>query len=132
MKFQSGMSKPYVEMAEKEMKCEKLLCCVFGLKELDIQTYMALLSHGPMRVEELEEKINRERSTAYRSLQNLIMCKLAYREMKSIEAGGYYYVYRAANPEKVKGEMKKCIDAWHERVIRLLDEFESKYKSQPP
>ncbi len=125
------MLKHNLKMIREGMECEKLLCCVFGLKELDIQTYMALLSHGPMRVEELEKKINRERSTAYRSLQNLIMSKLAYREMKSIKAGGYYYVYHAANSERVKEEMKKCIDIWYEGMIRLLDEFESKYMSQP-
>ncbi len=77
------------EMIRASFKCEDMVKCVLGLKSLDIEAYKALLMHGPPQTaEKLGEILNRERSTAYRSLQNLIACGIVYRETRSIESGG--------------------------------------------
>ncbi len=73
------------EMIRSNFRCEDMVKYVLGLKSLDIEAYKVLLSNGSMTAEKLGETLNRERSTAYRSLQNLLTCGIVYREVRSIE-----------------------------------------------
>jgi predicted transcriptional regulator len=114
------------EMIRASFRCEDMVKCVLGLKSLDIETYKALLSHGPLTAEKLGEILNRERSTAYRSLQNLISCGLVYRETKSIESGGYYYKYVAIEPQEMKQMVKKNVDEWYNQMNELIEKIDDK------
>jgi predicted transcriptional regulator len=109
------------EMIRANFRYEDLIKFVFGLKSLDLETYKALLKHGHLTSEKLGEIINRERSTAYRSLQNLITCGIVYRETKSIEGGGYYYEYVAIEQSELKGMVKKNIDEWYRQMNLLIE-----------
>ncbi len=118
------MASSIPEMLRADCKCEDMAKCVLGLKELDINTYKSLLEAGPMTAEQLGEVLSRERSTAYRSLQNLISAGLVYRETKSIDIGGYYYEYVAIEPGKIKQMMKNTIDSWYMKMNSLVDNFD--------
>lgn len=118
------MASSIPEMLRADCKCEDMAKCVLGLKELDINTYKSLLEAGPMTAEQLGEILSRERSTAYRSLQNLISAGLVYRETKSIDIGGYYYEYVAIEPEKVKLMIKNTIDNWYMKMNSLVENFD--------
>lgn len=118
------MSSSIPEMLRADFKCEDVAKCILGLKTLDVEAYKALLQHGPMTAEKLGELLNRERSTAYRSLQNLISCGLVYRETKSIDIGGYYYEYVAIERTKTKEMIKKNIDEWYEKMCELIEKFD--------
>ena len=111
-------------MLRADFKCEDVAKCILGLKTLDVEAYKALLQHGPMTAEKLGELLNRERSTAYRSLQNLISCGLVYRETKSIDIGGYYYEYVAIERTKTKEMIKKNIDEWYDKMCELIEKFD--------
>jgi len=83
------------EMIRGDFKCDDIAKCILGLKNIDIETYKTLVAKGPMTAESLGEVLNRERSTAYRSLQNLMGCGLVRRETRTINSGGYFYDYIA-------------------------------------
>ncbi|TGC06656.1 helix-turn-helix domain-containing protein [Methanolobus halotolerans] len=118
------MASSIPEMLRADCKCEDMAKCVLGLKELDISTYKRLLENGPMTAEQLGDLLERERSTAYRSLQNLIASGLVYRETRSIDIGGYYYEYVAIEPLKVKQMIKKTIDEWYQKMNSLIEDFD--------
>ena len=118
------MSSSIPEMLRADFKCEDVAKCILGLKTLDVEAYKALLQHGPMTAEKLGELLNRERSTAYRSLQNLISCGLVYRETKSIDIGGYYYEYVAIERTKTKEMIKKNVDEWYDKMCELIEKFD--------
>ncbi len=124
------MASSIPEMLRADCKCEDMAKCVLGLKELDINTYKSLLEAGPMTAEQLGEMLSRERSTAYRSLQNLISAGLVYRETKSIDIGGYYYEYVAIEPEKVKQMIKNTIDNWYAKMNTLVENFDKELLGQ--
>jgi len=124
------MASSIPEMLRADCKCEDMAKCVLGLKELDINTYKSLLEAGPMTAEQLGEMLSRERSTAYRSLQNLISAGLVYRETKSIDIGGYYYEYVAIEPEKVKQMIKNTIDNWYAKMNMLVENFDKELLGQ--
>jgi predicted transcriptional regulator len=118
------MASSIPEMLRAECKCEDMAKCVLGLKELDISTYKKLLENGPMTAEQLGDLLERERSTAYRSLQNLISAGLVYRETRSIDIGGYYYEYVAIKPARVKEMIRKTVDEWYRKMGDLIENFD--------
>lgn len=112
------------EMLRANCKCDDVAKCVLGLKNLDLLAYKKLFELGPMTAEELGDLLHRERSTAYRSLQNLIAVGLVYRETRSIQIGGYYYEYVAIPPAQFKEMLKQNIADWYKKMEVLLDDFE--------
>ncbi|UGV40676.1 HTH domain-containing protein [Methanococcoides orientis] len=112
------------EMLRANCECDDVAKCILGLKALDMDAYKCLLANGPMTAESLGEHLNRERSTAYRSLQNLISCGLVYRETKTIDIGGYFYEYVAVDPTRVKEMLKENIDQWYEKVSGLVENID--------
>jgi predicted transcriptional regulator len=117
------------EMIRASFKYEDLIKYVLGLKNLDVDAYKALLIHGPLTAEKLGEILNRERSTAYRSLQNLIASGIVYRETRSIDSGGYYYEYVAIEPEEMKQLVKKNIDDWYRQMNRLIEKMDDEMEN---
>lgn len=112
------------EMIRASFRYEDMIKYVLGLKNLDVDAYKALLTHGPLTAEKLGEILNRERSTAYRSLQNLIASGIVYRETRSIDSGGYYYEYVAIEPREMKQLIKKNIDDWYKQMNTLIEKMD--------
>lgn len=112
------------EMLRANCECDDVAKCILGLKALDMDAYKCLLANGPMTAESLGEHLNRERSTAYRSLQNLISCGIVYRETKTIDIGGYFYEYVAVDPKRVKEMLKENVEQWYEKVSGLIENID--------
>ncbi len=109
------------------LSCENVLECFFGLNELDISIYRALLKLGSMRVEGFAEVTGRSENTIYKSLQKLMLCGIVSREKRTAEAGGYYYMYTAAEPEKITAEMREMFKKLCKKVERAIDEFADEF-----
>lgn len=114
------MPRSIPEMIRGDFKCEEVAKCILGLKNIDIEAYKILVLKGPMTAEHLRELLHRERSTAYRSLQSLMVCGLVYRETRTISAGGYYYEYTALDPCKMKDMVWENIDEWYNKMKKLV------------
>ena len=111
---------PLVGLFTKNLeKPSDLLCCAFGLRSSEIDVYFSLLG-GTRTVEDLEGKIDRDRSTVQRILQKLDSKGLIEREKKRIERGGYFYVYRAISTEAVKQQILEQLEHWYTETKRLL------------
>jgi len=55
------------------------------------------------------------------------MCGLVHREKRCVDGGGYYYVYRAVNPELVARKMEKEVEELKNRLMKSIEEFEVKF-----
>jgi len=111
-------------MIRGDFKCEDIAKCILGLKNIDIETYKTLVARGPMTAESLGEILNRERSTAYRSLQNLMGCGLVRRETRTINSGGYFYDYIALDPSRMKDMVQGNIDLWYNKMKILVADID--------
>jgi len=106
------------------ISCKDVLQCVFELNKLDFHVYKLLRQKGESRADDLAEKMKKERSTVYRSLQKLKSCGLCTKNTKNIDTGGYYHIYSCSNPKKVKKEMEICIDEWYKNMKKTLNDLE--------
>jgi predicted transcriptional regulator len=117
-----------VEYLQSDMQCEGLLECIHGLKQLDKQVFRVLVdAEGPLTVDEVAEVVERERSTAYRSIQRLLQAGFIQKEQVNYEQGGYYHVYRPTDPEEVADDMQRMLNDWYAKMGQLIQEFRDKY-----
>lgn len=112
--------------------CEDLLACVYQLNEVETRAYFALLENPRARVEEIADALDRDRSTANRAVQTLMALDLADRQTISMEAGGYYYVYRPTDPDVVRERIQERLEAFREAVDQKIDRFHREARERLP
>jgi len=120
------------EYLNRDMQCEGLLECIHGLKDLDRRIFTLLAEHPePLTVDEIAERVDRERSTAYRSVQRLVNSGFVQKEQVNYDHGGYYHVFHPVDPDEVADEMQRMLNDWYAQMGQLIGEFREQY-DQPP
>jgi predicted transcriptional regulator len=113
---------------QADLKCESLLECFHGLKDLDRSVFEALVeADEALSVDEIAERVDRERSTAYRAVQRLLQTGFIEQEQVNYEQGGYYHVYRPVDADHVADEMQRLLNDWYAEMGQLIGEFREKY-----
>ncbi|MFC7227329.1 winged helix DNA-binding protein [Salinirubellus salinus] len=116
------------EMLERDLQCENLLECFHGLSDLDRETFRVLVdADRPLTVDELAEAVDRERTTAYRSLRRLDEAGVVDREQRSGDGGSYYHVFSPADPDEVADAMQRLLNDWYATMGTLVAEFRETY-----
>jgi len=122
------MSLSMAEMLRQDMQCEGLLSCLHGLKPLDEECFRTLAhSDEPLTVDEVAERVDRERSTAYRSIKRLLDTGLVRQAQVNYDQGGYYHVYQPADPDEVADDMQRLLNDWYAQIGQLIGEFRTRY-----
>mgnify|MGYP006275588373 FL=1 len=110
------------------MQCEGLLECFFGVTELDRTVYELLTAEDhPFTVEQVAEAVNRERSTAYRSLRRLVDAGVVNRRQINYDDGGYYHVFEPVDTDDVVDSLQHDLNDWYGRIDGLIGEFEQQH-----
>ncbi len=104
--------------------CTDLLKCMYNLSDLDMDVLRLLLNEGPAKAEDLADRLGRDRSTVYRSLQKMVSCQVVTKETRSLERGGYYHVYTSVPRDLLRERLSHCIEEWHDRVMMLMAKFD--------
>ncbi|MFC7068727.1 helix-turn-helix domain-containing protein [Halobaculum lipolyticum] len=121
------------EQLQQDMECEGLLECFHGLKQLDKDCFRVLVDAGePLTIDEVAEAVDRERSTAYRSVQRLLSAGFIQKEQINYDQGGYYHVYRPTDPSQIADDMQRMLNDWYAKMGQLIGEFETKYEQREP
>ena len=104
--------------------CKDIVQCAFSLNDFEVDVYKASALHGPLRADELADRMGKDRSTVYRALQKLMSCGMCFRETKSLDEGGYYHVYSAVSKDVLKQKMEHCVEEWNLRIRDALARFD--------
>ncbi|WP_435195932.1 helix-turn-helix domain-containing protein [Natronomonas sp. EA1] len=116
------------EMLQQDMACESLLDCFHGLTELDREVFRTLAdATEPLTVDEVAAAVERERSTAYRSIQRLLDAGFLEKQQVNYEQGGYYHVFSPRAPEELADEMQRMLNDWYAQMGQLIHEFRETY-----
>ncbi len=122
------MANSMSEYLKQDMECEGLLECIHGLKNLDKEIFLLLTERTePLTVDEIAEHVDRERSTAYRSVQRLVNSGFVQKEQINYEQGGYYHVFRPTDPDEIADDMQRMLNDWYAKMGQLIGEFRDKY-----
>ncbi|MFW5957109.1 MAG: helix-turn-helix domain-containing protein [Natronomonas sp.] len=121
------------EYLRQDMQCEGLLECVHGLKDLDKEIFELLAEQPePMTVDDIAEEVERERSTAYRSIQRLVQSGFVQKEQVNYDQGGYYHVFYPTDPDEIADDMQRMLNDWYAKMGQLIGEFREKYEASEP
>lgn len=122
------MSRSVAEELRRDLECEDLLACVHGLTQLDRACFETLATaDSPQTIDEIADQVDRERSTAYRSVHRLLEADVVAKDQVNYEHGGYYHVYRPENPDAVADEMADLVDEWSQTMADLIGQFRREY-----
>ena len=106
--------------------CGNVFKCLFNAGKREIEIYKILLK-GSKRVDEICKIVGKDRSTVQRILNKLVKCKIVRREKRIIKnGGGYYFIYKAVPPDKLKKWLEECIEDWKKEMkeaLKNLEEF---------
>lgn len=120
------------EMLRQDMQCEGLLECFHNLKQIDKNVFRLLNdADGPLTVDDIADEIDRERSTAYRSVSRLMQAGFIQKEQINYEQGGYYHVYLPRDADEIAQEMQRTLNDWYAQMGQLIGEFSDKYGDTP-
>ena len=112
-----------IKEAINRLNCDNVLECFFGLNEADIQVFKTLRKLGAAKIDVLSNYLGKGDNSVYKSLQKMMVAGLVMREKKTIDDGGYYYLYRTETPERLAGEMNELLDRWYYRMKQVIQEF---------
>jgi predicted transcriptional regulator len=113
---------------QQDIECEGLLECFYGLKELDLVVFDELAeAEEALTVDEVAERVDRERSTAYRSVRRLVDTGFVEREQINYDQGGYYHVFTLTDPDEVADELNRMLNDWYAKMGQLIDQYREEY-----
>jgi len=105
------------------VKCSDVCKCLFKIGEHEFGLYRMLVTK-PCRVEELAEKLGKDRSTVQRCLNKLLSCGMIKREQVVIkEGGGRYYIYRNVPPDELIPWLNACLEEWYREMKKAVNDF---------
>jgi predicted transcriptional regulator len=104
--------------------CKDIIQCAFSLNEFEIEVYKSTAAHGPIRADDLADRMGRDRSTVYRALQRLLTCGMVFRETRSLDKGGYFHVYTGIGRTELRTKLERCVEDWTQRMREALDRFD--------
>jgi predicted transcriptional regulator len=112
-----------IKEAVTRLNCDNLLECFYGLNEADITVFNTLRKLGESRIEIISKAVGRGENAVYKSLQKMMIAGLVIRDKKTIEDGGYYYIYRAEDVNKLAEEMINLLEQWYNKMKEVIEEF---------
>ena len=77
-----------------------------------------------MTLEQLARKVDRDKSTVFRSLQKLVGLGICVKETRTIKEGGYFHVYSAIDMKTFRMVTEQKVKELEATFHRLLRKFE--------
>jgi len=102
-----------------------LFIYLYDLSPLELDLLFILIKNNKsMTLDELAKKVDRDKSSVFRSLQKLVGLGICIKETKTLREGGYYHGYSAIDIESFKIETEKRVKELEDSFHRLLRKFE--------
>lgn len=102
-----------------EPKIESVMRCLFGMRELEVEVYLALIEK-PGTPSEVAKRLKKSRSLVQRALQNIMGYGLAYRSAVARKRGRAYE-YSAVSKKTAKKIMIDALRKWGETVEKCVE-----------
>ena len=106
-----------------KLECVNVIGCIFNLTQTDVSTFEALTTDKGTTALEVAKLIDKDRSTAHRSLEKLVSCGLSQKEKVSNKTRGYSYVYTRISDWNLYLKAKTNIDKCYEEIEGALQKL---------
>ncbi len=111
-------------LSRKEATCQDLLSCLYNLKPIDLTVFGTVAKKEWMTLDQIAERVERDRSSTHRTLAKLVSAGLIHKESRGLKSGGYYHVYAIVEPSKITKHARERVKEVTESLEALIDDFE--------
>lgn len=103
-----------ISFACRAIQFKDLLKCSFDLNKTDYAVYMFMLSEKKerMTVNEIAEKVGKERTVIQKAMKRLFERNLIKRFQENLESGGYRFYYSPVEKKEVKARLMESVKNW--------------------
>jgi predicted transcriptional regulator len=115
-------------LTRKEATCQDLLSCMYNLKPIDLEVFLQVAKNQWATLDQIAESVQRDRSSTHRVLAKLQSAGLIHKQSRGLKGGGYYHIYAAANPEKIKENAKQRVKEITDSLQNLIENFDVELK----
>ncbi|MFB6076357.1 MAG: helix-turn-helix domain-containing protein [Candidatus Aenigmatarchaeota archaeon] len=109
-----------INFACKNIEPKELIKCSFQIKESEYEVLLHLLEGKEESVKTITDSLKLERSTVQKALQNLVNKELVKKRQRNLENGGYMYVYKSKDKEKIKKEITNLMKKWVNKAKKTI------------
>ena len=113
---------------DPNIKC--VLKCALDISCLEMDVYLLLLKNPGSDVETLAELLDKDESTIYKALRNLMEKNLVKRDYRILRGGGYKYLYYPVQFEEFKRVAKRALEEWFKNFDEMMRSFEDLDKEE--
>jgi len=101
---------------------ESILKCSFGLSDAELKVFIELLNCNKKKecVNNLAEKLGRDRSTIQKIVLRLSEVGLVLKEKKILKEGGHIFYYIPLSKEELRKTMILTVEEWHKSVKNAI------------
>jgi predicted transcriptional regulator len=105
-----------------DLKC--VLKCALNISCLEMDVYLILLKNPGLDVESLAKEIDKDESTVYKALRNLMEKELVKREYRILKGGGYKYLYFPKDFDEFKRIAREAMEEWFKLFDNMIKDIE--------
>jgi predicted transcriptional regulator len=117
---------PLSSVTRLNSSVKELCVYLYNLSPLEMDLlFIMLKDQVPVTLDQLAEKVDRDKSAVFRALQKLVSLEIVIKETKSLREGGHYHVYSAVDKETFKKETERRVKELQESFARILRKFEN-------
>ncbi|AAB89428.1 conserved hypothetical protein [Archaeoglobus fulgidus DSM 4304] len=111
-----------------DLKC--VLKCALNISCLEMDVYLILLKNPGLDVETIAKELEKDESTVYKALRNLMERGLVKREYRILKGGGYKYLYFPKDFEEFKKIAKDAMEEWFRHFDSMIKDIEKVDKEE--
>lgn len=107
----------------KRIPINQILKCSFGLTSSELETLKILLKKKESSVEEVANKMNKDRTTVQRAIKSLMNKGLCKRRQYNLDGGGYQYYYSSITKEEIKKRISDNFNNFSEMILSKIESW---------
>lgn len=101
-----------------------IIKCSFSLSDAELKVFKEIVfSDNAINVNELADKIDRDRSTVQKIILRLCEKNLVEKKKQILEEGGIIYYYIPKSKSSLKKEMLINVNVWHDSVRKEINKW---------
>lgn len=117
-----------MSLTKSSARCSDLLCCFFDLNDLEAKLFYTVAARPGITLDDLANRVGRDRSTVFRCLQKISSAGLIYKEMDSLDKGGRVAHFYPSEIADIKRLVESRVDALRSSMEKLLNDFEKRMR----
>jgi predicted transcriptional regulator len=117
------------QILDDKATCRDMFEYFFDLSPNDVGVLYSLNQKTQECLDDITSRIQKDRTTVFRSLQRLIGAGLVMRKKNVMEKGGYYYVYSRISSGKISDLVNQKEQEFHMVLQCLLKGIDSELKN---